>query len=77
MSPFPTTLRRIRTERGLSVSQLSRRTRFSHTLILRLESGARDPTVNNLRRLSAALCESQEEREAFVVAGVLGKEMGR
>lgn len=72
MTPFSTELQSRRLQRGWSQSQLARRTALDVSLISRLELGARPPTVNSLRRLSAALCESEDDRAAFVATGVLG-----
>ena len=70
MSPFAIDLQRRRTERGWSRAHLARRTALDVTLISRIELGKRPPTVNTLRRLSAALCDSSSRARNFTSQAV-------
>lgn len=69
---FASQLRRFRDRRGWSMLHLARRTAIDVSLIWRFEHGERLPSRATLRRLASALCESDAEVSAFVVAGVLG-----
>lgn len=48
-------LRRARTERGLSISELSRRSRIGKATLSQLESGAGNPTIETVFSLSRVL----------------------
>jgi transcriptional regulator with XRE-family HTH domain len=53
--PFGRTLKRLRTERGLSMYALAKRSGISDVYIGKLEAGRSDPTLGMLRRLAKAL----------------------
>jgi transcriptional regulator with XRE-family HTH domain len=55
MAPFTTTLRRLRTQRGLSQGDLAERAGLSRGYLIRLEQGRQDPTLSVLRRLAKGL----------------------
>ncbi|MFM9372042.1 helix-turn-helix domain-containing protein [Streptomyces sp. Da 82-17] len=50
-----TNLRRARTERGLSISELSRRSKIGKATLSQLESGAGNPTIETVFSLSRVL----------------------
>ncbi len=52
---FPTTLRQLRTERGLSLRALAARAYISKSTVSELENGQKTPTVESARALDAAL----------------------
>jgi transcriptional regulator with XRE-family HTH domain len=58
MSPvrsFGRTLKRLRTERGLSMYALAKRAGISDVYVGKLETNKSDPTLGMLRRLAKAL----------------------
>lgn len=48
-------VRAIRTEQGMSISALSRKTGISRTIIYQLEYGRRDVRISTAQRIAAAL----------------------
>lgn len=49
-------LKRIRTEKGLSIRELQRMSGVSHTIIMNIESGkSKNPTIIPIMKLSRAL----------------------
>lgn len=54
-STFPARLRALRMAAGISCNELARRSGVSDGMISRLERGERTPTLETLRRLTAAL----------------------
>lgn len=61
-SHFGAMLRRLREQRSWSVTELGRRIGGDHTSIVRLESGARNPSRGMVERLADALDASPMER---------------
>jgi len=64
---FAATLRRLRTERGLSLRALARLTHHGKTLLHELETGVKEPTTDMAGRLDAAL-QAAGELAALVSA---------
>jgi len=54
-------LKEIRTERGMSVSELARRTRLSRTAIHNIENGKSNPLASTMYAISVALCRKPSE----------------
>jgi transcriptional regulator with XRE-family HTH domain len=52
---FPALLRQFREAAGISCNELARRAGISDGMISRMERGERTPTLETLRRLTAAL----------------------
>src|SRR3954470_15996724 len=58
---FGTTLRRIRTQRGITQKELGAKTRMSHTFIGEMERGLKAPNLNAVIALADALNAGVEE----------------
>lgn len=65
---FGQTLRPLREARHLSQSKLAERADFDHSYVSRLESGARQPTLDAVERLAKALGLAEPEAEALRMA---------
>jgi len=60
---FPGLLKLFRTEKGISLAELGRRTGLSHSYLYRLEKGDRYPSRETVAKLAKALELSEEERK--------------
>ena len=65
---FGATLTRIRTARGVSQSELARRTGQEHSFYSRLQHGHRQPSLATVEAIAAALGCTPGERDALLLA---------
>lgn len=73
---FGVTLKQFREARRVSQSKLAERAGFDHSYVSRLESGARTPTRDAVRQLSAAMeLEEVQQDELLASAGFLPREV--
>ncbi|RXZ00855.1 helix-turn-helix transcriptional regulator [Fictibacillus sp. S7] len=61
-------LKDVRTERGISISELARRSHLSRVTVTDIESGRRNPTIKTVTALCKAL--NKEPSEIFFLESV-------
>lgn len=69
---FPTRLRELRTERGLSYRALGALAIYSHTLLWEIETGRKQPTRELADRLDEVLCTGGVLARLLTVPGLAG-----
>lgn len=67
-------LKKIRTERGMSISELARRTNLNRITISNIENGYSNPTVTTVSVICKAL--AMDPNEVFFASGVNHDEQG-